>query len=167
MVDVDVLELALPPAFDEGTAQRDRAARERSGGDGLARAYVPDGGLDVDELRPPAVRASPLPLPPVSRHRITGTAAGGSNENGRPAGAGRPFEVGIEPELRLEDRVQILRGQRLAELLQGSRLELPDPLARQAERLADLLEGVLLLAAQAVAQAQDQLLARRSAIRSA
>src|SRR5262249_42350525 len=62
--------------------------------------------------------------------------------------------------LGLEDRVEILRGQCLAQLLQGARLELPHALARQAERLADLLERVLLLAAEAVAEPQDQLLAR-------
>src|SRR5688572_20179895 len=64
-------------------------------------------------------------------------------------------------ELRLEDRVEVLRGQRLAELLQRARLELPHAFARQAERLSDLLERVLLFAAEAIAEPQDQLLARR------
>ena len=41
------------------------------------------------------------------------------------------------------------------------RLELPHPLAREAEGLADLLEGVLLVAPQPVAQPQDQLLTVR------
>ena len=59
--------------------------------------------------------------------------------------------------------MQALGRLRLAQLLERPRLELSHALARQAEGLADLLEGVLLFAAQAVAQAQDQLLARRQA----
>src|SRR5215813_10826556 len=66
----------------------------------------------------------------------------------------------ISNDLRLEDRMEILRGKRLAQLLERACLELPDPLAREAERLSDLLERVLLLAAESVPQTQDQLLAR-------
>src|SRR5688500_12972806 len=47
--------------------------------------------------------------------------------------------------LRLEDWVEILRRECLAQLLERARLELPDALAREAERLADLLERVLFL----------------------
>src|SRR5262245_7593486 len=56
--------------------------------------------------------------------------------------------------------MQALGRHRLAQLLERPRLELAHALAREAERLPDLLERVLLLAAEAVAQAQDQLLAR-------
>jgi hypothetical protein len=60
----------------------------------------------------------------------------------------------------LEDRVQALGRHRLAQLLERPRLELSHAFARQAQRLADLLERVLFLATEAVAQPQDQLLAR-------
>ena len=49
--------------------------------------------------------------------------------------------------------MQPLRRLGLAQLLERPRLQLTDALSRQSEGLADLLEGVLLLAAQAVAQA--------------
>ena len=89
------------------------------------------------------------------------------SEPGIPAPGAAPLAVpgSVSPERRsvlgLEDRMQALRRLRLAQLLERPRLELAHALAREAERLADLLEGVLLLAAEAVAQAQDQLLARR------
>src|SRR5690606_12049033 len=90
-----------------------------------------------------------------------GRPAGGANEGG-PGGSRLPARRDRSPRrarLRLEDRVEPLRGRRLAQLLEGAGLELAHALPREAERLPDLLVRVLLLAAQAVAQAQDELLA--------
>src|SRR5262245_33141491 len=89
------------------------------------------------------------------RYRRLGRARGRPARPPRPRAADRRATA-----LRLEDRVQVLGRGGLAQLLQRARLELADPLAREAERLPDLLERVLLLAPEAVAQAQDQLLAR-------
>jgi hypothetical protein len=46
-------------------------------------------------------------------------------------------------------------------------LDLPDPLAREIELLADLFEGVLALAADAEAQPDDLLLSRREGLQDA
>lgn len=58
--------------------------------------------------------------------------------------------------LGLKNRMQPLRRLRLAELLERPRLQLPHPLTRQAKTLADLLERMVFLAAQAVAEGSIQ-----------
>src|SRR5258708_15474654 len=54
-----------------------------------------------------------------------------------------------------------------AELSQRLSLDLPDPLARDIELLADLFEGVLALAADAEAQPDDLLFSRREDLQDA
>src|SRR3954468_3503978 len=62
---------------------------------------------------------------------------------------------------RVDERLQLLRAARVAELAQRFRLDLPDAFARHFEVLTDLLEGVVALLADAETHAQDLLLARR------
>src|SRR5689334_22871569 len=74
----------------------------------------------------------------------------------RPGTAGLPLG-----HLAVREVLEGLRARRVAELAQRLGLDLPDALARDLEALSDLLEGVVGLLADAEAQAQDLLLARR------
>src|SRR5262252_377969 len=60
----------------------------------------------------------------------------------------------------LQERLELLRPRRMAELAQRLRLDLPDPLAGDVEGAADLLERVLGAVADAEAHLQDLLLSR-------
>src|SRR6185437_4590623 len=73
-------------------------------------------------------------------------------------GAGRPQRSA------LDEALELLRAARVAELAERLRLDLADALAGHLEVLADLLEGVIALLADAEAHAQDLLLARRQGL---
>ena len=60
----------------------------------------------------------------------------------------------------LQDGVEALGRLRLAKLLESACLELTDALPREAQGLADLLEGMLFLSSEAVSKSQDQLFSR-------
>src|SRR5512141_2006621 len=62
---------------------------------------------------------------------------------------------------RFQERLQLLRPRRMAELAQRLGLDLPDPLAGDVERPADFFEGVLGAVADAEPHLQDLLLPRR------
>src|SRR5262252_5408367 len=64
----------------------------------------------------------------------------------------------------LRERDQLARARRLAQLAERLCLDLADALARHAEDLADLLEGMIAGAADPEAHAQDALLARRQPV---
>src|SRR5205814_2856162 len=66
--------------------------------------------------------------------------------------------------LPLEERAQLLRARRVAELAQRLRLDLADALARDVELLADLFERVVGVHLDAEAHAQHLRLARRERI---
>src|SRR5215831_523352 len=64
-------------------------------------------------------------------------------------------------ELSVQEAAQLARAARVLELAQRFRLDLADALARHRELLADLLQGVVGVHADAEAHAQHTLLARR------
>src|SRR5688572_31880985 len=66
--------------------------------------------------------------------------------------------------LALEERAQLLRARRVAQLAQRLRLDLPDALARHVELLADLFQRVVGVHLDAEAHAQHLGLARRERI---
>src|SRR5215472_9323797 len=123
------------------------------------------------------IQISGTRTPSRSRHAIwaaTSTARRSSKSPARTRTAppvaragkeGRGAEPVVPPPLGprilglgLEDGMQALGRGGLAQLLQCARLKLAYPFSRKAQRLADLFEGVFLLAAESVAQTQDQLL---------
>src|SRR6185437_13319984 len=73
-------------------------------------------------------------------------------------GAGRPQRSA------LDEALELLRAARVAELAERLRLDLADALAGHLEVLADLLEGVVALLADAEAHAEHLLLARRQGL---
>src|SRR3954454_13375278 len=64
-------------------------------------------------------------------------------------------------ERRIEERTELLRARRVAELAQRLRLDLADAFARHIERAANFFERVLGAVADAEAHLEDLLLARR------
>src|SRR5207237_3285628 len=81
-----------------------------------------------------------------------------------PSVAGRPAlvpSVSSPSLLPLDEGLERAGPVRAAQLAERLRLDLPDTLARDREALADLFEGVVGLLADAEAQTQDLLFARR------
>src|SRR5258706_16346567 len=68
---------------------------------------------------------------------------------------------GENSERRIEERPQLLRARRMAQLAKRFRFDLPDALAGDVERAADLFERVLGAVADTEAHLEDLLLARR------
>src|ERR1043165_2786518 len=66
-----------------------------------------------------------------------------------------------EERLVLDERLEALAARRVAQLAERLRLDLADALAGDLEVLADFLERVIALLADAEAHAEDLLLARR------
>src|SRR3954470_23534285 len=63
-------------------------------------------------------------------------------------------------ERRVEERAELLRTRRMAQLAERLRLDLADAFARHVERAADFFERVLRAVADAEAHLEDLLLAR-------
>src|SRR3979411_2805712 len=83
------------------------------------------------------------------------------------AGGGGAGYRGREPQralLAVDEALELLRPARVPQLAERLGLDLPDALAGHLEVLADLLEGVIALLADAEAHAQDLLLARRQGL---
>src|SRR5450631_768941 len=81
------------------------------------------------------------------------------------SGSRGPGDIPRRPSaLALEERAQLLRARRMAQLPQRLRLDLADALARHVELLADLFERVVGVHLDAEAHAQDLRFARRERI---
>src|SRR5690606_8292190 len=107
------------------------------------RSRGPDPGAPADWITVPAC---------LSPGRRPGRDAGG-----RCRGAASRLVGAPEPGERLAVRA-------LAELLEGAVADLADPLARDAEQRADLLERPLLAVVQAVVEVEDLALALRQVL---
>src|SRR3990167_1510429 len=65
---------------------------------------------------------------------------------------------------RFQEAPELLRSRGVAELSERLCFDLPDPLARHGEVLADLFQGVLAAVGEAEAEAEHLLLARRERV---